>query len=765
VIRRWLALTLAAAGACGACMGACLHEDKWPGPIGPPPAAQPPPPTPSVLASGNLTHAWGPHPRILLTADRLAAVSRQRAGSAPSWRRLAEQCEKASRETIEAGYEAWDWANATLDLAVCHRVTSRPEYAAATVKYFRAMLDDRRKVGDGAGGDDVVHHDDGYGIRTRGCFGAIAYDWIRDLPGMTPDVRTHAIDRFVAWTKWFSERGYSHDQPIANYYMGYFGAVAFGAIALDGDDPRAADLFRNTERMYEQEILPAYRRKLVGGDFPEGWQYGDMVGAVLAIFSDAESRPVAQRSLFDELPWLRESVAHRTHALWPDGVHTFDTGDWSHKPAVAPAHLLLSLATVLPEGDIAARRARALAHLAVDSGEEWHWLAALADDPLRGTQDPRRGPTSYLSGGTATMTARTDWSAQAVWVGMTSGPSLSDHQHLDAGHFEIVRGADPLIIDGGGYGAYSSLSHNVIAVDDKKENDTYAPNQGVWSDAARIARFEDSGRFVYALADYTSAYNPAGYPKDHPERSVLRAERELLFSRAPVDGVGESARVIVYDRVTVAKPTYGVTFLLHGGSAPEVQSNAARVAAGKSAAYVTTLLPGAAPQLVHEPTALGDGPYYVNDPAEGTSAVRIEVRSPRGEKDRGFLHALVVTATTARPPAPPARIEGEGVEGVAIDDEAYLFVRDAAQPGTPPLAYQAPLGAVRHVVMSLRPEGRYAVDLQRDGDRCRVTLRPFPSPPAVARAASTAGVLTLEASAGCTPSPAPTSPGPHERAR
>ena len=110
---------------------------------------------------------------------------------------------------------------------------------------------------------------------------------------MTPDLRRHAIDRIVAWTKWFSESGYNRDEPIANYYMGYFGAVAFGGIASEGDDPRAADLLKRAQRMYNAEIVPAYQAKLAGGDFPEGWQYGDMVGAILALFADAESRPGA----------------------------------------------------------------------------------------------------------------------------------------------------------------------------------------------------------------------------------------------------------------------------------------------------------------------------------------------------------------------------------------------------------------------------------------------------------------------------------------
>ncbi len=755
---RLCAVALSAVVACAAGVRACLRAEAWPGPVGTAPRAQPVAPAASAPAlTVDLERPHGTHPRILLTAERLDALRAIRAPGTPSWRRLVAQCDGDARESIDAGYEGWDWANATLDLALCGAVTSRPEYTQAALKYFRALLDDRRKVGDGAGGDDVVHHDHGYSIRTRGCLGAIAFDWLHEAPGMTGELRKHALDRFVAWNAWFAESGYSRDQPISNYYFGWFGSLAFSGIAAQGDDPRATDLLHAAQRMYAADIVPAYGRKLAGGDFPEGWQYGDMVGAILAIFADAESRPNAGRSAFDEVPWLRESVAFRAHALWPDGKHMLDTGDWSEKPAVAPAHMLLALATVLPSADDAGKRARALARLANDpKGEEWHWLAALADDPSRIAEDPRHEGLSYLARGTATVTARTDWSGQGVWFALASAPPLSDHQHLDAGHFEIVRGDDSLIVDAGGYGSYSSLSHNVVAVDDARENDKYAPSQGVWGESATIARHEDEGRFFYALADYASAYDPKGYPETHPGRSVARAEREVVFSRSALPGLGpESARVVIYDRITLTKPAYAATFLLHGAGSPVLQRGGVRVIAGRSAAFVTTLLPaGAEPALVSEPTALGEGPYFANDPPEGTRSERVEVRSAPGDRERRFLHAVVVAGAGALAPQ-PARIDGKGVDGVAIEDEAYVFQRAGMQASAAPVEYTAPAGAIRHVVASLAPRGRYAVSARADGAGCRVSLVPGEG-----RVATDAGLVVIDLGAGCAVTPPSRAPHP-----
>lgn len=740
---------------------ACTREEPWPGPKGalPPEAA-------GSSAAGPISSSQGPgaftaqggdapsdastttRPRILVTPDRLAALEGLRDARAPAWERLEEACDRGVKSELRSGYEAWEWADAALSLALCYQVTRNPEYADAAIGYFRALLDDHYKLGDGAGGDDVVHHDHGYSIRTHGCFGAIAYDWLRDAPGMTRELREHAAARFLAWTGWFGESGYNRDQPIANYYMGYFGAVAFAGIALEGQDPRAAALRRRTKEMFSSEVVPTYRMKLAGGDFPEGWQYGDMVATILAIYVDAESRASGEGvSALDELPWLREIVTYRAHALLPDGKHTFDTGDWSQKPALAPPHALLALSLVLPQTDPLGRQARALARAAADPHEEWPWLAAIADDPSRVADDPRRGATSRLTAGTGVVTARTSWSPDAIWFALACAPSLSDHQHLDAGHFEIVRGDDALIVDGAGYGSYSSLSHNVIAVDDNKENDNYAPNQATWSDSARIARFEDRGSMVYALADYASAYNPAGYPKEHAARSVARAEREVVFSRSAVPGLGPgSARVVVYDRMTLTKPTYASTFLLHGGSLPaESPGGGVRFSVGRSVAIVTTVVPGGVShKLVREPTNFGDGAYYANNPPEGTTSVRVEVHSPLGDTERRFLHALVVAGADARAATSPVRIEGEGVDGVAIDDEAYVFERGAVQLRALPVVYRAPVAATRHLLASLAPGAHFAVHVERDGGSCRVSVRPGEG-----SSASSAGTLLIELTSSC----------------
>ena len=74
--------------------------------------------------------------------------------------------------------------------------------------------------------------------------------------------------------------------------MGYFGAAAMCGIAADGDDARGTEMRRHARDVWNRIIVPGYRARLEGGDYPEGWQYARLVGAVLGMYVDAEGRTI-----------------------------------------------------------------------------------------------------------------------------------------------------------------------------------------------------------------------------------------------------------------------------------------------------------------------------------------------------------------------------------------------------------------------------------------------------------------------------------------
>ena len=227
----------------------------------------------------------GVHPRILLTDERLRAVAEGAKRASPSWNSLIANCQSMSAGKNDSGYQGDQWGTGSLDLAMCWRIRKDPTFGKAAVAYLMALVDDHENVGDHLGGMPAVRENDGYPIRYRGFFAAVAYDWLYDL--LTVEQRKHLADRFVDFCHWYIKDGYKTDDPIANHYMGYFGACAMGGLALDGDDPRGTELRAHARKMWRNEIVPAYAR-LPGGDFPEGWQYARIPALALGLYVDSK---------------------------------------------------------------------------------------------------------------------------------------------------------------------------------------------------------------------------------------------------------------------------------------------------------------------------------------------------------------------------------------------------------------------------------------------------------------------------------------------
>ena len=752
------ALTICAMSVLLGSFAAC-HTDKFPGGGETPSASTsgltPSPSSSPLTATGPLPKMpttgdfkLGAHPRILLTAERLKNLEDMAKAGAANWQIMLKNCDECVAKSCTSGYQGEDWANATLDLAICGKVLKKPAYTKASLKYMQALVDDHDSVGDKKGGDKVAQDDDGYAIRNRGFMAAIAYDWLHDEPGMTPEIKKHMIGRFYAFNTWYKKDGYRKGEPWSNHFMGWFGAASMAGVATEGDDPKGAEMRKMACDLWEKLIVPGYKRRLGGGDYPEGWQYARLIGAILGIYVEAEGRayPGGPEKMADDLPWLRESVAFQTHAMMPDGKHTFDAADWVKKPAEPYSQQLFGVAVALPTGDPFAKQALFMGRSNKHGNEPtWNWLSVIADQPSRPTEDPKKGPTSYFAKGTGVVLARTDWSEQASWVSFNSSTFFGDHQHLDQGHFEIAHGEDALLIDPGDYDSYSTQSHNCILVDDKKENLRWSPNQSIYSSDATMARYEDVAGVVYAQAEYTTAYNPDEYPRYKKTRSVSRAERDFIFSRTPMTGMPGpgNSRVVIYDRFTTTKPSYVVSWAGHSSVKPEVTGANVKITVGRSSAWLSTLLPtGATAKLLTEPT-ITNAPevYQRNEVAEGITSTRFEIAST-GETEHRFLHAITVGMAEQKPP-PAMRIEGEGMEGAAIETEAYLFPTSAPQQVAAAVSYKAPATASRHVVTGLAPGQKYSARAAADGASCKVTILPGGTV-----MASSAGVMTLTVN-GC----------------
>lgn len=677
--------------------------------------------SPVVLEPARLTvSAPGASPhRILLdreALDRLRDSARRRT---PAFVYAQTRADEALSRPLESGYQGFEWADAVAASALLWHATGDERYAASALRYLSGLLDDRLKLGDGKGGADVVTHDSGYGMRTFGAYSALAYDWLRGAPGMNDALRARIRQRLSSWLTWYQKEGYLRDHPTANYYWGYLTALSFAGLAVAGEDPAGDAWLKAAQSELSNKVLPAFRDELRGGGWPEGWQYGEYTTLEIALVARA-FRQAASVDVAGKMPWLAETVTHHVHALLPDAQSVYDGGTWGEHPAKPSALGVTALGMAL-EGVDEARAAQArwlTSEVLPPLKREQAWLGLLAERNGAPVTSPREGaPTSLHLPGQGLSFGRSDWSKAAVWVSFQAGPPLAeDHQDADQGHFELFRGSDGLLVDGGGSEGSATINHNTLLVDDAGENLNYAPNQGVWGSKVKTTRFGDDGVAMVAVGEIGDAYSPKCVIDGCRKRSVERATRSFVYVRP--------ALVVVDDQVLLTSPDYGVVWAAHATREPTLAGDLASVVVGESRVDVRTIEPASATRAApREPTPSGEGSHRLNQP--WGPMWRLEITTPRNQREREFTHVITTGPATDTPPA-SSRLRGQGLHGALVRlpgrTTAVLFAG-------PKVDGKVALGGSvdQLVIAGLEPGKHYAVGIDAASCSLRLTESKAPS--------------------------------------
>jgi hypothetical protein len=641
--------------------------------------------------------------RLLLDAGALGRLSESARLETNSWNAVVARADEALAAPVGSGYQGFEWAEAVANASLVWRATGQARYALGASRYLRALLDDRFVLGDGKGGQDVVTHDSGYGIRTFGAYTALGYDWLRGAPGMDAGLAAHALERLGQWLKWYAADGYLRDRPTANYYWGYLTTLTFAGLAAAGESPAADGWLEQARDALSEVVLPEFRDKLAGGGWPEGGQYGEYTTVEIALVARAFETG-AGIDVAGRLPWLSQAVTYHAHALLPDERSVYDGGTWGEHPARPSAAGLAAIAVALDESnESSASEARWLiAHALPPLRREQAWVGLLADRPAAVGRSPRNGAaTSLHVSGLGLTFARSSWSPDAVWASFQAGPRLAeDHQDADQGHFEIVRGADALLVDGGDSEGSATINHNTLLVDDGGRHLNYPPNQGVWGTRVRTTRFADDGVVAVAVGDIGEAYAPSCAEDGCTDRSVKRIVRTFAFVRPSL--------LVMDDRVVLESPGYDVTWAAHVTSPPKVLGALATAIVGQSRVDIQTLEPVAAEGVARrEPTPSGEGSHRADHP--WGPMWRIEIPSPRGARERGFLEFITVDRADASAPQ-ARRLSGDSMRGCAGTvggrKVAVLFA-DPEKGGRVALGDRADLV----LVLGLEPGRRYSVSV------------------------------------------------------
>jgi hypothetical protein len=270
-------------------------------------------------------------------------------------------------------------------------------------------------------------------------------------------------------------------------------------------------------------------------------------------------------------------------------------------------------------------------------------------------------PLAHLAGGIGKVYARSDWSDDATWLRFECGPWWNQHQHAEAGSFEIFR-REPLATESGEYAGWCdehavnwlirAIAHNCILIHQEGEqwrhhrnrdglemaNDGGQGNLSVvtfnlegWKSIAahrrgHVAAFADWPEMTYIAGDATAAYAAS---------KARRVLRQIVFIRPHT--------FVIFDSVVSVRPEYGKTWLLHCQNEPAIDGAAATIVNGAGTLHVQTLLPAAAAiRKVYGYTYGGKtyDPKRSYQPAELLPKWRLEVQPSEPACEDVFLHVL-----------------------------------------------------------------------------------------------------------------------------
>lgn len=616
--------------------------------------AEPVPRPAPLIADGAWAGALKAHPRVLGPAEHLKALA------------------KADPQGYQRIVGLKDNLMAT---GIVHAVEGAPaERIAPHLK--RAMENVAR-------GATNVHQDTWIWMEQV----ALCYDLFHDqIPAAD---RAKMIDWLNANRKSFTDdEGAFHNSTLSKTFC--YLRIAY---ATWGDNPQAKD-FRDhaINRLYEGLLLPVIVEFGRGGGYTEcGWYTrGSLWHLVQGLelarrfegydgFAKAPAFYYSRLALELHQPYPGIGPEYREERFATEGDGSNIYGGHREYP-----RLTRNLLAQYFRGSELARYTAGRNRRA--SNPESAMMDFLAQEPPQEKLAMDTAPLAHLASGIGRLYARGDWSDSATWLRFECGDHFTQHQHYEAGNFEIFRYA-PLATESGEYSDWKSphaanwlirtIAHNCILIHQPDEvfNHNRRPSDGViandggqgnnaivagtleqWKkqqakmERGDIVAYQNTPEFMYVAGDCTKAYAPS---------KAAQVVRQLVFLRPHT--------FVIIDRVTSTKAEYGKTWLLHCTNEPKLGQRTAEIASGQGRLFVQTLLPKETRMEKIEGYTYGGKTYEAAKGALNKAADRwrIEVKPASPRTGDLFVHALSTEkapAATVTTEGASVRVKGEGWE-------------------------------------------------------------------------------------------------------
>lgn len=489
------------------------------------------------------------HPRLMLNGQQIQSWQENLSPQQREmWQQVVSEIDRLKRAKAPAdGRIDRGHGNMLARLAVTARLSGDAELATVAKRY---LLDISRH------GKVDVDGDLERGHLMWG--GAIAYDWLYgDLSEQErADVRAMlAREAAIHYEQTTTGRGYWRNQYLQNHGHVNIGGLAFAAAALYGEDPRAPQWLQLAHEFF----VETFRWSNPDGTSIEGLSYG--VYALEFCLRYAELARQVHGVDYSNCPWFANMSLYVMHSTLPVMTRDEWAMDFGDSPRAGNSHLpthSLAWIAATRRDPVAQGAGKMLRDLHGHPGHD-AWQTVLWYDervPAVGREDL---PTFHHFADTGQVMMRTDWSADAMLVGLHCGPWLGHnawrrakwdlgaaHAHPDINSFQLFANGEWLLIDPGYTYRKRTSNHSTMLIDGVgqlgEDVTWFAAEDAMRHDHyARISRTETTADYDYVMGDATGTY--------HPGLGLKRYVRHWLFLKP-------ARTLVVIDDVATAPTGY-----------------------------------------------------------------------------------------------------------------------------------------------------------------------------------------------------------------
>ncbi len=492
----------------------------------------------------------------------------------------------------------------------------------------------------------------------------LAYDWLYDYEGFTPQIRAEVRGKVVP----LAQEGFrvTNDHMFHNYIWMSAGGTALWALATAGEDEQADWLFGQIRRRFNDGLYPAWRYLDGLPSEPMGyWSLYVLTPGVLALLGaqSAGETDLVGAVAREDGGWLNRHFENLIHSTLPD-MRYVPWGDLQSGPNGGVTHEMagtidaLAWALRSPHGAYFSRwlaDRRGLRRFYGETAIFYMLYTRHLDTP------PQVPPPGFFAGASHSghFTARSGWDDGATVVALTCADHFGDHHHYDQGSFVIYRNGllavDPPVYRRIRGPQQKTENHNTLLLGGQPQR----PVRGQWFktveqfqenlaggrklETGDILFHTDEGTWAAAAGQFAQAYSP---------ELAQSCVRQLLFIRPD--------NVVVVDHLAApeGKSLPEVEWLLHFPSEPTLDEAGLWASNGTSWIRCRAVLPGS------------------TRPAVTASDVRTHRASYRyrGQKSLLLIHVLEVGDGTPPREATPIDVgRTDGAVEVTLDGRTFAF--------------------------------------------------------------------------------------------